>query len=606
MTNRSSSRRRHRGGHTTPIHHNISATDSHVDHVLRANYSEESKRSTSSRRSRSRQRGGEGHHYASRRELPSTVVQQDASFYTHDSTGLRASESEDSAAVNWRGNPKINGSDWTIHVVSEEHSASYHVHRNYICFGKRSSKYFARIMSDVKMPSNITTRKKRSSQLSCKVDLELRDAANFPIVLDFLYGESAVSATGTMLTANSTDDLSSFPSLKSTSTLDDDRSFLHCTVDELTTDNAVSVRYLAKKFEIETLVIVTNRFIQTDLTTENCVSYLKDATRYNDGRLYQSAKKLWVENFESIPKRDLASLPLDTFRDLIVSLGSKGEENELDSHYISDIVCRYFEKNRQELNAKDLLELTDVSRIPSIASEAAITITALIRDLKSEDVKENWDALVQLSQRCARPVVFDYGWSDFSVEAAVDEYLGRCRKATEGPSRAESLLFATSFAAALQQAQDDYCRLQEEQDSIEDTVKLLGESFTIMERMNCKKDEQLTRQQRAIDEAQRQISMLRDELRQMQNFPLVETKRTMETVSELYPSASEAMDTLGSATTFMSEDEEGPASVTTFKSSPLRDLISPCQIGLGIPQLKSRKHAELRTRAEMRTRSIMK
>jgi hypothetical protein len=79
-------------------------------------------------------------------------------------------------------------------------------------------------------------------------------------------------------------------------------------------------------------------------------------------------------------------------------------------------------------------------------------------------------------------------------------------------SRTDSLLFATSFAAALEQAQDDYEQVVVEQEQLEDTVNTLFQSVVRLEESNLKKDEYLGKQQRAIEEAKKQILKLKNQV----------------------------------------------------------------------------------------------
>lgn len=124
---------------------------------------------------------------------------------------------------------------------------------------------------------------------------------------------------------------------------------------------------------------------------------------------------------------------------------------------MSEVVCQYFETNPDALSVDLLLELTNERVMPRIASEPAIGFTALARDLDPTHIEPNspeWRGLVDLCQRCARAVVGEYGWKDFNVTSALEEYVhGPC---AANSNKLDSLLFATSFAAALEQAQNDY------------------------------------------------------------------------------------------------------------------------------------------------------
>jgi hypothetical protein len=265
--------------------------------------------------------------------------------------------------------------------------------------------------------------------------------------------------------------------------------------------------------------LAVNKFIQRDLNFKTGPSYLTTGAQYNDERIIKSAQQLCAENFEQLDVKALTKLPLPLFCVVVKSLESFEEDNRELSTFLSEVICRYMEKNPQALSAKVLLELTDELLMPYIASEAAIGMTSLVKTLETEDASMHWDGLVALCRRCAKAVVQEYGWSDFSVSAAVDEYLGNSKLSVQRVSRIDSLLFATSFAAALEQAQDDYEEITVEQENLDQTIDALHTSISLMEEMNLRKDEHMSKQQHAIDGAKQQILQLRqqiDEIRQHQ------------------------------------------------------------------------------------------
>ena len=195
-------------------------------------------------------------------------------------------------------------------------------------------------------------------------------------------------------------------------------------------------------------------------------TYLTLAHQYKDKRLVESAKRFCIENFAQLETRALIRLPLPMFRSIVLSVlqpsksstNRQAEEKESLSHQLSELVCQYFEKHPKSLTVKLLLELTDEKVMPKIASESAIGFTALARDLDPRNIPPNsdeWRGLIALCDRCAKVVVDEYGWKEFNVASALEEYLyGPCSH--ESDSKMDSLLFATSFAAALAKAQRDY------------------------------------------------------------------------------------------------------------------------------------------------------
>lgn len=337
-------------------------------------------------------------------------------------------------ALSWRGDPHLTHSDWTIVVATSEFdSRTYHVHKSILSVGPRSSKYFANLFMGQGSHYN-------QSQTT-RIELDEQDADSFPLLLDFMYNISKSDAS-------------------------DDDSLSLVVGDDFTTTNAVSLRHLARVFDCEGLMLAVNKFIQKDLSLRTGPLYLTQAYLYQDERLVESAKRLCIENFSHLETRAITRLPLQLFRSIIVAVLERSkashecnaEDEEMLSYQLSEVVCQYFEKHPQCLNVKLLLELTHESIMPRIASEPAIGFTALARDLDPREVEpdsEEWRGLVALCQRCAKAVVAEYGWKDFNVISALEEYLhGSC--ANEKGSKMDSLLFATSFSAALERAQNDY------------------------------------------------------------------------------------------------------------------------------------------------------
>jgi len=512
---------------------------------------------------------------------------------------LHESKSSDETAdqpLTWRGDPEDTHSDWKINIVTDElDTITYHVHKSVLCFGPRQSKFFAKVM--LNHSSKHSNKKKTKSVPSIKVELDQRDAINFPILLDFIYAPSSflsAACSGTVVTAASTS--STALSLLTVPTEDTDAS--HIVIEELSTNNAVSLRYLARTFEMDALMMAVNKFIQRDLNFKTGPKYLTQASEYKDERLVESAQRLCAENFEQLDKKALVRLPLQLFRVVVRSLESFEEDNRKLSNFLSEVVCRYLEKHPKILSAGLLLELTDSLVMPYIAPEAAIGFTALVKDLDAEDAQLHWARLVSLSRRCAKAVVQEYGWSDFSVDAAADEYLGNTKESESDHevSRVDSLLFATSFAAALEQAQDDYEEMQLEQERLQNMVQMLAKTMTLMEKVNDVKDKHLAKQQSAIEEAKKQILNLKQQIGEVkkQQFQRSPHEKPARQQSEMQMISS--IKSFGCHSGEAYQMEEDPA---------VKDLISPSQVGTSVHSNKAQKIKELRTKNEMRSRSLL-
>jgi hypothetical protein len=517
------------------------------------------------------------------------------------------SEDQHDVPLTWRGDPSETLSDWTIVIVTNElQTLTYHVHKNVLCYGPRQSKYFARLVmnhqslnkSSSSSSSSSHKKGKNKKKRSTKVELDQRDANNFPILLDFMYAPCSYNnCSGTVATACSTA-ASTITSPSLLTAPSDDSSLV--LGEDITYHNAVTLRHLARRFEIDSLMLAVNKFIQRDLNLKTGPKYLAQASEYKDERLLESAQRLCTDNFEQLDVKALVSLPVHIFRGLIKSLENYEEDDNNLSQFMSEVVCRYLEKHPKRLSAELLLELTDSLLMPYIASEAAIGFTALIKQVDANETAAHWSELVDLSRRCARAVVQEYGWSDFSVTAAVDEYLGNAR---DGPahevSRTDSLLFATSFAAALEQAQDDYEAVVVEQEQLEEMVNTLFQSVALLEESNTKKDEHLSKQQRAIEEAKKQILKLKNQVGSIKKHQQGRRQPVMQGQPHSIRGASPDRELLAARRI------HGASPRSIHGASPERELLAASRIVGGQMQSKEEKLRELRSKNEMRARSLM-
>jgi hypothetical protein len=376
-------------------------------------------------------------------------------------------------------------------ATSEFDSRTYHVHKSILSVGPRSSKYFANLFLEQGLHYN-------QSQTT-RIELDEQDADSFPMLLDFMYNTSAADTT-------------------------DDDSLSLVIGDDFTTSNAVSLRHLARVFDCEGLMLAVNKFIQMDLSLKTGPLYLTQAYLYQDERLIESAKRLCIENFPHLETRAITRLPLPLFRSIIVailersksSLDFSTEDEEALSYQLSEVVCQYFEKHPECLTVKLLLELTGESIMPRIASEPAIGFTALARELDPREIppdSDEWRGLVDLCQRCARAVVGEYGWKDFNVTSALEEYLhGACG---HDGNKMDSLLFATSFAAALDRAQCDYKSINKGSSTFRKQVYDLQKENTELQSSNRGTKDEVERYKMVLADTKEELLLLRQQVKEM-------------------------------------------------------------------------------------------
>ena len=405
------------------------------------------------------------------------------------------SKVERKEVLSWRGDPLHTFSDWTIIVATSEFdSRTYHVHKSILSVGPRSSRYFSRLFME-------GCNRYNQSQSSTRIELDEQDADSFPLFLDFMYDTSPDA--------------------------DDDESLTLNVNEDFTTLNAVSLRHLARVFDCEGLMLAVNKFIQKDLSLKTGPVYLIQAHLYQDDRLIESAKRLCIENFSHLDTRSITRLPLELFRSIMTAVIERSksahdtsvEEEEALSYHLSEVVCQYFEKHPERMSVQLLLELTNENVMPKIASEPAIGFTALARELNPKEIKpdsDEWRGLVALCQRCAQAVVGEYGWKDFNIASALEEYLyGPC--ANDGSSKLESLLFATSFAAALERAQNDYQTVNSGSSTSKKHIEKLQQENDNLQWQNQGMKEEVDRYKNVLAGTKEELLLLRQQVKELKH-----------------------------------------------------------------------------------------
>jgi BTB/POZ domain len=196
----------------------------------------------------------------------------------------------------WRLAPTESFSDWTIEIRLEEAAdsgtppkdnipgqddqsetfATYHVHKERLGTGPRSSLYFAKVFR---------SQFSETSAHKSIITLPKTVAESFPIMLDFVYNVSP-----------------------------------NVIVDSPAA--AVAIRYLANYFGMEELFSNVNAtFISTNITFDTVFEYIHESIRYNDNSLRKVATSYVSRAISSTSqlrhwKKKLADLPLATFLEI--------------------------------------------------------------------------------------------------------------------------------------------------------------------------------------------------------------------------------------------------------------------------------------------------
>lgn len=263
------------------------------------------------------------------------------------------------APLTWRLDPEESLSDWTIVVrvgtdggTEKESTTSYHVHRNILAIGPRKSQYFTALFRTKHVVESRTN--------TSDITLEPSAAASFPLFLDFLYS----------------------PKVK------------------MTTDSAVSLRYLAQYFDCRSLLSEVTAFIRDDLTVKTAPIYLAEAAVYRDERLLSAALNVCAENLECIYVGLLAALPVGLLRMAICHPRLK-----CSSKWLSKVIGQFCRNHPESVTRDFLLDVTSKERMPEIMAEEALFLLKLCAKHGHETSDTSDEDLACLRKRCINACV---------------------------------------------------------------------------------------------------------------------------------------------------------------------------------------------------------
>mmetsp|Transcript_8866 Transcript_8866/g.14758 ORF Transcript_8866/g.14758 Transcript_8866/m.14758 type:complete len:485 (-) Transcript_8866:215-1669(-) len=238
-------------------------------------------------------------------------------------------ESED--RLSWRLDPEESLSDWTLLVQKQDCLSvkEYHVHKNILAVGPCKSDYFA---------SLFRTQMREAETSTSRIELEDVAADAVPNMLDFMYSSQHE---------------------------------LH-----VTSELAVSLRYLAQYFGIKLLHRRVMSFLKSDMNVTNVHLYIQSAQLFHDEKMLSVASNLCIENIEDFDVNSplLQSIDPDFFYEIISS-------PEVDtcsvSCHVSTLVAAYSRLHQEDLNQEIFDKLTDRRFIPLIDKESAMSLLEL-------------------------------------------------------------------------------------------------------------------------------------------------------------------------------------------------------------------------------------
>lgn len=251
----------------------------------------------------------------------------------------------------------------------------YHVHRSMLAVGPHNSLYFARLFLS---KTELTEHASNTSS----VELEPSAANAFPKMLDFIYSARKDKASN------------------------------------VTSQDAVPLRYLASYFGVEALFEEVNNFIRSDLKYTNAPIYVAEAMIYNDEKILDAASLLCAQNVTNIAPEVMAALPLKCFRDILLSPNLDGQRQQ-NSEIISRQIASFCRKHDGEVDKEVVLELTAEKVLPNIAHDEAFYMMSLSRAYSLPRESEEEGAGASLHERCIS--VLSTNWKSAIIPSIDDE-----------------------------------------------------------------------------------------------------------------------------------------------------------------------------------------
>ncbi len=221
--------------------------------------------------------------------------------------------------LDWRQNPNISLSDWTVVVYDGKESAVYHIHKSEVGFGPRRSKFLA-AKFDEDEHADVT-------DPNTEVYLPTRAAALFPEFLDYVYSDTL----------------------------------------QLTTRNVLALKHLANHFDVRALYKKTDSFVQSDLNLKTAPTYCTEADLVLDEDVQKKAVQLMAESFGRMDMTVITQLPAKMFKEVLSS-----PHLDVESEFLSNKVAQFMRfTDGNAISDEMLFMLTHPQIMPMISSDEA-------------------------------------------------------------------------------------------------------------------------------------------------------------------------------------------------------------------------------------------
>ena len=246
--------------------------------------------------------------------------------------------------LDWRQNPNISLSDWTVVVYDGKESAVYHIHKSEVGFGPRRSGLLAGKFDEDEQAA--------VTDPNTEVYLPSRAAELFPDFLDYIYEDTL----------------------------------------KLTTRNALAFKHLANHFDIRPLYKKVDAFVTGDMNVKTAPTYCTEADLVMDEDVQNEAIKLMAENFGMMDMTVVTKLPPKLFKEVLSS-----PHLEVESEFLSTKVAQFMRFCESRISDEMLFMLTHPQIMPMISPDEAFFF--LNQGLKYPEVLNEGDT-ASLRNRC--------------------------------------------------------------------------------------------------------------------------------------------------------------------------------------------------------------
>ena len=244
----------------------------------------------------------------------------------------------------WRLKPQESLSDFKLTVLSSETGSetNYYVHKHMMAIGPRSSQY----LSEVFAAENTS---------HFQVTLDGKTSPLIPSILDFIYCQNHEI--------------------------------------NMTTENAVAFRQLAKMLKIFPLEVKAANFILKDIGIHNLVTYISECSYFNDIEVTKAVLEKCIANIEKISIHDRLWIVMEPELFLQV-VSSPHVDRGVLSKQLSILLKEYLDLHQYEITEDLFVALTSENIIPIVDRSAALPLIELCQIYNSDQCEE-------LRKRCA-------------------------------------------------------------------------------------------------------------------------------------------------------------------------------------------------------------